>query len=384
MYLAENVKKLESSYIREILAAASASEILSLAGGLPAEDSFPMDLIGQALLNVSKQPKLFQYGHTLGYPPLLEVLSNRYQVDNNLCSMICNGSQQALDLVCRTMLNPRDKVLIEVPSYLGAIQVLSLIGADVVAIEQKADGPNIEQLRQTLSSNDIRIFYCVPDFHNPTGVCWSREVRQQVAELCVLNNVLLVEDVPYREIRFFGDQLPLVSSFYPHNSIVLRSFSKIASPGMRLGMLTSPGQIMDNILIVKQATDLHTNIPLQALLAKLLSDQAFNTHLLNVVNQYREKYKAMTLAISEHLDQVRFCPVEGGMFIWVALPGWCNAMSVAKRAVDQGVAVVPGNVFYPKHLRSKCPPFLRLNFSHLDKARFNDAISRLSLSIQNQ
>lgn len=235
MDIAESLQQVKSSYIREILAAASDSKVISLAGGLPDEATFPIELMRSTLVGLAEHPHVFQYGATAGYSPLIDFLKNAFALPASHEVMITTGSQQGLDLIARAYINPADKVVMEAPSYLGAMQVFGLAQAHIVTVTQTPEGPNLEELAQCFQSQQPKMFYAVPDFHNPTGISWSLNTRKKVAELCKIFNVVLVEDVPYRELRFAGEVYPLVSDFCPEQSIVLRSFSKIASPGLRLG-----------------------------------------------------------------------------------------------------------------------------------------------------
>ncbi|MFW1142195.1 aminotransferase class I/II-fold pyridoxal phosphate-dependent enzyme, partial [Vibrio parahaemolyticus] len=171
-----------SSYIREILAAASDKNVISLAGGLPDEKTFPIDLMKPTLENLANMPEVFQYGATAGYAPLLNFLTDYYQLPESHLAMITTGSQQGLDLIARAYVNPGDKVVMEAPSYLGAMQVFGLVQANIVTVSQTECGPNLEELEQCFSTQQPKMFYAVPDFHNPTGVCWALETRQKVAE----------------------------------------------------------------------------------------------------------------------------------------------------------------------------------------------------------
>ncbi len=223
MEIARSLQNVPSSYIREILSAASDPSVISLAGGLPDPDTFPIELMRSTFEGLCDKPEVFQYGTTAGYTPLLDFLSDYYQLPSNHSAVVCTGSQQGLDLVARAYINPGDTVVMEAPSYLGAMQVFGLVGANIVTVSQVTSGPNLEQLETCFKINSPKMFYAVPDFHNPTGVCWTLETRQKVAELCIQYNVAFIEDAPYRELRFTGEALPMVSTFCPDNSIVFRS-----------------------------------------------------------------------------------------------------------------------------------------------------------------
>ena len=380
MIAAYGLKQLPRSYIREILAAASQPDCLSLAGGLPSEQHFPMDIIRPTLASLGDNAAAFQYGNTRGYGPLLDFLQSSYGINSPEQMLISNGSQQGIDLIARAFINAGDEVVLEAPAYLGALQVFNLARAKLRFVTQLSTGPDLEELERCFSSGRCKLFYGVPDFHNPTGVCWDLATRQAVAQLCRRYGVLLVEDIAYRELRFSNQSLPLVSSVCPENALVLRSFSKIAMPGLRLACVTGPSQCIDLLIKIKQASDLHTNTPLQVLLLSLLSHHDCQAYLESLTVLYKSRYKVLTEALIKHLAQYgEFNEVSGGMFIWLRLKRGDDD-KIAKRALDNGVAVVPGSVFYPANQGQTRPPqaALRLNFSHCDSDSLQEAVRRLA------
>ena len=376
MQISAQLSGIKPSYIREILAATQAPDMLSLAGGLPASELLPVSQLMQAMESLSQSPDVFQYGETLGYKPLLEFLNARYQLPVDHQAMVCTGSQQAIDLIARAYLNPGDTVAMEAPSYLGALQVFGLAQAAIEPIDQTPAGPDLNQLESAFASGTIKLFYVVPDFHNPTGVCWSLETRKAVGDLCNRFDVALVEDVPYRELRFSGDSLPLVSSFCQDNAFVLRSFSKISSPGLRLGMVSAPKAWLEELVKIKQASDLHTGLPMQAVLLSLLQSGEFPKHLDMVRENYKTRYRVLYQSLEPLLGSYCECErVNGGMFVWLRLLN-ANAMEVTQELLDKNVAVVPGDVFYSAPTGK--PPALRLNFTHCTFEQLGVAVDRLS------
>lgn len=382
MQIAQSLQQIQPSYIREILQAASQPDVISLAGGLPAIEQLPNDLLTKVVETLPQQTALFQYGLTAGYAPLLTYLNHHYQVPSDHSGVICTGSQQALDIVARTFIDSGDHIVLEAPSYLGALQVFGLAQAQIHNVQQRQDGPDLKQLEALFSQHNVKLFYAVPDFHNPTGICWSLTTRQQVAELCKQFNVGFIEDVPYRALRFSGEDLPLVSSFCPEQSVVLRSFSKIASPGIRLGYATAQESWINAMIKVKQATDLHSSLPMQALLLGLLKDKRFDTHLMHIRQLYQERYHHLRQALLEQLPAGNYTvsPVCGGMFLWLLLPP-CNVDKVAQAALENGVAVVPSSVFYQQ--RGEAQPALRLNFTYASKIQLEIAAKRLTQVLVN-
>ncbi|MDF2152939.1 PLP-dependent aminotransferase family protein [Vibrio sp. CAU 1672] len=375
MEIAQSLQQIQSSYIREILAAASDEKVISLAGGLPDEKTFPIDLMKPSLENLANMPAVFQYGATAGYQPLLDFLHHEYQLPPSHQAMICTGSQQGLDLIARAYINPGDKIVMEAPSYLGAMQVFGLVQADIVTVAQTETGPDLAQLEHCFASEQPKLFYAVPDFHNPTGVCWNLDTRQKVAQLCQQYNVAFIEDAPYRELRFTGDALPMVSDFCPDHSIVLRSFSKIASPGLRIGVVSGKTSYLAPLIKIKQGADLHSSVPMQALLLGLLQHDNFARHIDNIRALYKSRYQILFTELQQHLPpECRVNPVDGGMFVWVELPH-CDTFALAKQLLASGVAVVPSPVFYPDNCQAKAA--LRLNFTNASPDELTIAVRRL-------
>lgn len=376
MEVAQSLQQIPSSYIREILASASDENVISLAGGLPDEQTFPIDLMKASIENLAHMPEVFQYGSTTGYAPLLAFLTNYYCLPASHSAMVCTGSQQGLDLIARAYINPNDTVVMEAPSYLGAMQVFGLVQANIVTVTQTEFGPDIAELEQCFIQQKPKMFYAVPDFHNPTGICWSLTTRKQVAALCIQYNVALIEDAPYRELRFSGEALPLVSDFCPDHSIVLRSFSKIASPGLRLGAVTGKTSYLEPLIKIKQGADLHSSVPMQALLLGLLKHDNFDLHIDNIRALYKARYQKLFSELQQQLpDSCQLTPVDGGMFVWLSLPT-CNTFELAKTMLTQGVAVVPSPVFYPAP--DNVPAALRLNFTNANMDELTEAVSRLA------
>lgn len=375
MQLARSLAQIQPSYIREILSAASAPDVISLAGGLPDDSTFPLSLMAKSLQELATSANLFQYGNTAGYAPLISFFKQHYQLPSSHEALVCTGSQQGLDLIARAFINPNDKVAMEAPSYLGALQVFGLAQAKIESVAQLADGPDLVALEAHFAKGDITMFYAVPDFHNPTGICWSLSVRKQVAKLCQQYDVTFVEDVPYRQLRFSGQALPLVSSFCPEHSLVLRSFSKIATPGIRLGLVTGRSDWIGPLNTIKQGADLHSSVPMQAVLLDLLNHQLFEKHLADLTNLYQSRYQQLAKHIKEQLPQCQFNAVDGGMFLWLSLPD-CDVMALAQAALNEGVAVVPSTVFYQE--REGVAPALRLNFTNATTDELADAVARLS------
>lgn len=378
MEVAKHLQIIQPSYIREILSEATAEGVISLAGGLPASEYFPIHLMKESLSTLADKKELFQYGETAGYPPFLKWLKSNYHLTEEQEALVCTGSQQALDIIARTFMDKGDGVAMEEPAYLGALQVFGMSQSIIHSVPQTSEGPQLDKLEQLFASGKVKLFYAVPDFHNPSGVCWSLEVRKRVGQLCQQYSVTLVEDAPYREIRFSGTALPMVSSFCPEHSLVMRSFSKIATPGMRIGFVSGPKQWINELIKVKQAADLHSSLPMQSVLLELLQHPEYPQHLKKLCKVYGERYEALASELKQQLPQCTFNEVDGGMFIWLNLPqNKGNAMDIAKSCIQNGVAVVPGSVFYPEAAQSHAGLTIRLNFSHASTEELKEAVKRL-------
>ncbi|MBO1257018.1 PLP-dependent aminotransferase family protein [Alteromonas sp. 5E99-2] len=379
MRVSHSLKNIRPSYIREILTEAKKPGVISLAGGLPATEFLPVDLFESALKSIADEPELYQYGETLGHRPLIDYLQENSSVANHK-TMICSGSQQGLDLIARAFLNKDDTIVLEAPSYLGALQVFELTQANIEAVTQQADGPDLNALEQLFTTKDVQFFYGVPDFHNPTGVSWSTQKREGVAALCKKHNVFFIEDAPYRELQFGDNMAPLVSSFCPEKSVLLQSFSKSVTPGIRLASVSASEWVIDELIKLKQAADLHSALPLQAALLHVLQHADYPSHLKNVCAKYESRYQFIAKKL-EALKQYgcTFNTVEGGMFIWLALTDLDDNL-VAKKLLEQGVCVVPGSVFYPQGCESK--PALRLNFSYCNPEQLSTAIGVIEKTLK--
>ena len=382
---ARRMESVQKSFIREILKVTASPEIISFAGGLPNPATFPTLAIGRATEAVlsGEGKAALQYSTTEGYPPLREYIARRYAAKgvrvNPENILITSGSQQGLDLVAKVLLDEGDRVVIESPGYLGAIQALSMFQPRLVPIAMEQDGIDTEQLAEALDSVNPKLFYSVTNFQNPSGITYSAEKRRRVAELMRRRDTVLVEDDPYGELRFMGDDMPHMGALMDGNMVMLGSFSKIFSPGMRLGWVCAPGDIMERLITAKQACDLHTNSFSQRVLLRYLRDNDIDAHIAGIRSLYRAQRGVMVDAIERHFPAgTEFTKPEGGMFLWVTLPGGLTALELFDRAIQRGVAFVPGDPFYVN--RSNVPT-MRLNYTNSDEADIERGIARLGEAI---
>ncbi|MCG8426370.1 MAG: PLP-dependent aminotransferase family protein [Chromatiales bacterium] len=378
---AKRLAHLESSFIRDILALTQKPEIISFAGGLPDPQLFPSDDLATALSHLMQEEPstIYQYGETQGIPALrhwiADNLSDHPQQPDNI--LITAGAQQGLDLIARCLLNPGDKVLIEAPSYLGAIQTFTASEAELISVEMTSEGPDLDKLETILAEQQITAFYCIPNFQNPTGISYSRKTRLALAELLQRHEVWVIEDDPYGALRYRGEALPSLQSLLPDQTLYLGSFSKIVSPGLRIGWVTAPEQLAAALSKMKQVTDLHTSTLSQQLLLHYLRQDKLMPHITKLRTVYGERLDAMQTALQDNLPkEISASSPEGGMFLWLELPQTIDSMELVYPAIEQGVAFVPGIAFYTGE--GKASNCLRLNFTNTDTKGIEQGIVRLA------
>ena len=383
---ARRMLSVHRSFIREILKVTGDPSIISFAGGLPNPSFFPLREVERAAVEVvSRQGRgALQYSTTEGDPTLRRIIAARYarrgvEVDPEEI-LITTGSQQGLDLVAKVFIEQGDRVLIERPGYLGSIQAFSLFEPDFQTVGLEEDGPSLAELEMVLDGGQVKLFYAVPTFQNPSGRTYSRLKRQKVAEVLAGSGTLFVEDDPYGELRFKGEDIPPLYTHLGGESLLLGSFSKIAAPGFRVGWIVAPEAIREKLVIAKQAADLHTSTLAQMVLAHYLSTNDIEVHIAVIRQQYGKQRDVMVQAILDHFpEEVRFTEPDGGMFLWVTLPEGCSSMELFETAIQAKVAFVPGVPFYVDGSGTNT---LRLNFSNSNEAQIEEGIRRLGRCIR--
>ncbi|VVB88415.1 Aromatic-amino-acid aminotransferase 1 [uncultured archaeon] len=371
------------SFIREILKVTDNPEVISFAGGLPNSRFFPVKEIKSAALKVLEEDgrNILQYSTTEGYLPLREYISRRYFEKKRLNIrpdeiIITNGSQQCFDLIGKTFLNKGDHVVVERPVYLGALQSFSMFEPVIDSVPLLDDGIDTIFLKKTFDEQKIKLFYAVPNFQNPSGVTYSKQKRMELAGMLREQNSIFVEDDPYGELRFMGDDIPCVRNYLQKNIILLGSFSKIVSPGLRLGWICAEKETMEKIVVAKQAADLHSNYLSQRILYKYLVDNDIDEHIHTIRVAYKEQRDLMVSKIEEQFPEETKCTKpEGGMFLWITLPENLSSMELFNRAIKENVAFVPGSPFY---VGGGGENTLRLNFSNSDGEKIEEGIKRLA------
>ncbi|HTS34032.1 MAG TPA: PLP-dependent aminotransferase family protein [Candidatus Solibacter sp.] len=397
---AQRTLGVKSSAIRELLKVTQRPEIISFGGGLPAPDVFPVQRFEEACHKVLSEhgAQALQYGTTEGYEPLREMIARniarygiRAKADNVL---ITAGSQQALDLIGKLLINRGDRILCEAPTYLGALQAFNVYGAQYVPIPVDEDGMRTEQLDSSLRAGP-KFMYVLPNFQNPAGVTLSEGRRHELILLADKYGIPIVEDDPYGQLRYEGEHLtPLVvldrdnlrrdNGFTLGNVIYLSTFSKTLAPGIRLAWMVAPEDVISKLVQLKQATDLHTSTFAQYVAYEVARDGFLDQHVKLIRQVYRERRDAMLRALEEHFPpEVTWTHPKGGLFLWVTMPEGTDSESLLRTALAQNVAFVPGDSFYANN-GAEGSRHMRLNFSHSHPDQIREGIRRLSIAVKTQ
>ena len=376
MAFSERVARLKSSLIRAIHAAAQRPEVMSFAGGLPAEPMLPK--VEWTDMPVS----MGQYGMSEGEPELREAIAAEARALGVPCEasqvLIVSGSQQTLDLASKLFIDPGTEVLLEAPTYLAALQAFQLFGADCIAVPQEADGPQIDALRQRLENHKPAFAYLIPTFQNPSAVRYSEAKRDAVAALLDEFGVTLIEDEPYRELVFDeGSATPIVSRLQKASWIYTGTVSKTLLPGLRVGYLIATPDLFPYLLRLKQSADLHTNRIGQWQALQWLGSEQYHNHLAELRGFYRVRRDAMQAVLQEHFSDLADWQIpQGGLFFWLTLKQPLDTRTLLKPALARNVAFMPGEPFFIDP--DQHPGHLRLNFSHVAPERLGEGLKRLA------
>ncbi|MSP12496.1 MAG: PLP-dependent aminotransferase family protein [Chloroflexi bacterium] len=389
---AQRTQRMAGSAIRELLKFTELPDVISFAGGLPAPELFPVAEIASATASVLSRmgSQALQYGATEGYTPLRELLAQQSGapfVTANI--LITTGSQQALDLLGKIFINPGDRILVESPTYVGALQAMNAYGAEYVAIPSDDYGMITENLEEALHVGP-KLIYVLPNFQNPSGVTLSLERRRQLLDLSRRYGVPIIEDDPYGQLRFEGDPLPSLLSLaaqdypddYQGNVIYLSTFSKTLAPGLRVAWVVAPAEVARKLVLAKQGADLHTASLNQILVHEIARTDFLDRHVPLIRQVYRERRDLMVTELAAHLPPgVRWTYPQGGLFLWVTLPEGLDAAATLQAAIAQKVAFVPGAAFFPCGGGANT---LRLNFSNANPVQISQGIARLGRVIYEQ
>jgi len=388
--LAERTSRMKSSVIRELLKYTIAPGVISFAGGLPAPKAFPVRDFQDACSWVLEHdaPIALQYGTTEGHPPLKDYLIEsmaKYEIPATRENVLfTNGSQQALDFIGRVFIDPGDKIITGRPTYLGAIQAWNVFGPQFVTVPLDENGMRMDTLEEALKANpDAKFIYALPNFHNPAGTTLPRDRRLRLVELAVEHGCFIVEDDPYGELRYEGEDITPIYAMHKDNTIYMSTFSKTLAPGLRLGWIVAPEVIMSRFIQAKQGADLNTSALVQHVTNDICQRGLIRAHVTKTRNLYRLRRDAMIEAMEEHFPpQVTWTRPQGGLFLWARMPEYIDAQELLQVALEEKVAFVPGHAFYPGGDGGhSC---MRLNFSYSNEDLIREGIARLGRAIKRK
>jgi 2-aminoadipate transaminase len=394
---ADRTRKMTSSVIRELLKLTEQPDVISFAGGLPAPEMFPVKEFQEACNQVLSDhgPQALQYSTTEGYLPLRELIvrhNARFNVKvttENI--LITSGSQQALDFIGRLFINRGDHVVVESPTYVGALQAWNAYGAQYISVESDENGMIVDKLEEALRIGP-KFIYVLPNFQNPSGATMSMERRQQLIRLADQYGVPIIEDDPYGQLRYDGKHIPSLSTLdsryrdsgdeYSGNVIYLSTFSKLLAPGLRLGWVIAPPQVIRKLVLTKQAADLHTSSFNQHVAYEVAKNGFLDEHVKLIRATYRERRDVMLEMMDEVFPtEMRWNKPLGGMFLWGILPEGVDAAEVLKTAVERKVAFVPGVAF---HSNGSGKNTMRLNFSFSSPDTIREGMIRLGTALKEE
>lgn len=380
----KNVKDVKPSAIREIFKSLSVPGMISFAAGNPSPESFPasdMRRIADGIF-ASAASEALQYGTTEGYLPLRGQIEARLKQKFSSCSdgdsvIVTTGGQQGIDLISRVLIDPGDTVVCEDPTFIGALNSFRVCGAKTVGVPMDSDGINTDKLEKVLSDNPrCKLLYLIPTFQNPSGVTCSAEKRREIYRIAASHGVVILEDNPYGELRFSGEDVPTFKSIDTEGIVAYcSSFSKILSSGMRVGFLCGPKALIERAVVVKQANDVHTNLFFQMLVSRYMSECDLDSHIESIRDLYRRKCELMVSELARQLPpEVTFTRPQGGLFLWLTLPRG-DSSEFFRLCMDRTVAVVDGKTFQPSPAPCRS---VRLNYSTPSDEQIITGVSRLA------
>ena len=367
----KRVSGLQPSAIREILKATADPALISFAAGNPAPEAFPCESVREISDRLLENSPILalQYSVTEGYTPLRKTvakyMSEKFNVGRDFDDIIItSGAQQVMELAAKTFLNYGDTIICEDPSFVGSLNAFRSLGVKLKGIRMEADGMDMDSFKKALEDDkNVKLVYTIPNFQNPSGTCMSLEKRKELYNLCKKHGVVIIEDNPYGELRFEGENIPCIKSFDEDGLVIYAgSFSKVLSPGMRVGYAIAPREIIAKMTVCKQTEDVHTNIWAQAVANTFMTEFDFEGHLAKIRKIYKHKAELMESLLDEKVcPNISYNKIQGGLFIWATLPDSFDMLDVVKKAVEHKVAVVPGTAFLNDE-NAKTNSF-RLNFS---------------------
>ena len=383
-FLSDRVKPMKASAIREMFKRMANPEIISLAGGNPASELFPSDelskIAGKILM--TNPTAALQYGTTDGVPAMKECAISRAKKVNSFSEgdvvIVTTGAQQGIDLAAKCLLNKGDKVVVENPSFIGTLNSLRSYEAQLIGVKVESDGMDVNALEEALKNNDVKLIYTIPTFQNPSGTTMSLEKRRKVLELAKKYDAIIIEDNPYGDLRFSGEDLPTIKSMDTEGRVIyVGSFSKILSPGLRLGYVVANAEICDRIEVVKQVNDVHTPVMTQLMCVEFMKKYDIDKYIDKSKALYGKKCSIMVEAMNKYFPQgkVKWTTPEGGLFIWCECPTITDIAPIVDKCLEKMVAIVPGTNFatditLPSNM-------FRLNYSSATPEKIEEGIKRL-------
>jgi len=391
---AERTKGARRSAIRELLKYTEQPEVISFAGGLPDPATFPLDFLAKVAQEeiLHNAVKSLQYTTTEGKRPLREALV-RWLAEEGIHTtmdriVITNGSQQGLDLLGRAFLDEGDAVFVSLPTYLGALQAFQAYRPTIVGIPLENDGMDLAFLRRAIrearrSGHEPKLIYVVPDFQNPTGITWSKEKRAELLKIAGKEDLLIVEDIPYRWLRYKGEHIPTIASLDEEGRvIVLLTFSKILAAGLRVGALVGPEEVVNMVVTLKQGADLCGPSLTQRLVVRFLTEYDVHAHIARLCQHYKVKLETMLQALSQYMpEEAEWTKPEGGLFVWVKLPEGVDTAKMLERALAHKVAYVPGQPFFADGSGQNT---MRLSFALATLEELKEGIRRLGAVVREE
>jgi 2-aminoadipate transaminase len=391
-FYSKNALNMKRSEIRELLKISRIPGMISFAGGLPAPETFPVKELEEICCQVLRQKgaTALQYGTTEGEAPLREEISKWMMREKSTVKpeniLVTTGSQQGLDIVSKVFLDPKDIVVLELPSYIGGLQAFTAYRAKMIGVSQDEEGMRMDLLEKVLArlakrKKKPKFIYVVPDFQNPSGVTLQLERRKKLLELAYEYEIPILEDSPYRDLRFKGESVPAIYSLDKEKQVIaLGTFSKILCPGLRLAWIMAPSEWMDRMVVAKQSMDLCCPTYNQLIVAEFMKRGLMQKQVESIRKLYSKKVEAMLAALKKYMPKgVTWTHAEGGLFLWVRLPKNMNTNELLPKAIENKVAYVIGSAFY---CNGKGQNTMRLNFSYPTEQQIDEGIQRLAKMIR--
>jgi 2-aminoadipate transaminase len=381
--LASRTKNIRASAIRKLFKIAQKPGMISLGGGYPAPESFPVQMIEELTSRVLKKYGTYsmQYDLTEGFIPLrkalAEFLKTRMIQTSEEAVLITSGSQGLLDSMGKIFISKGDPIAVEAPTYLGALQAFNAYEPTYIRMDTDDDGVLPESVEAVLKAHDLKFIYLVPTFQNPTGRTIPLERREEIARIVKSHDALVIEDDPYSDLRYRGEPVPPIQTLAPENVVYASTLSKILAPGFRIGFCVAPESVKKWLVLTKQGVDLHASTFTQALAAEYVAEGFLAKQLPSIISIYKPKQEAMLQSLDDYFpDNFKWSKPEGGMFIWVEGPPGTDMLDVYEKALERNVAYVPGRYFYSQEGEGR--ETMRLNFTNTKIETIEPAIKNLS------